>query len=118
VRKKTATSNTVIDRVIRLRKSGQSGLSISKKTGIPLYVVNPILKKAGLVVPKGKQRKDILKRVNAAVGKSGLTREEIKPLIGYKRASTELFVRGDGLMKYLPRLSKVLKVSYEKLLGR
>lgn len=104
-----------VKRIIKLRMKGLNALRIGAKTGLPPVSIGKVLKRHGMHVLTRKQRRDITHRIYGIREKVGIGEDELKRLIGYKRASTELFVKGEGLMKRLNRIAKVLKVPYKKL---
>ncbi len=116
-RKPSLPAPNVAERIIFLRKRGKTAFHIANKLRVNPHIVSNILEQHDLRMPSKAQRRKILKRVNAKIREAGLNREKIKGMIRYRRASTELFVHGEGLVKYLPRLAKVLKVKYEWLLS-
>lgn len=96
----------------RLRKMGRSYQSIVDEFGLPITTVRNIAIEAGVGDRISTRiRQNMVKRLRQAMDHDGRTDMEMAKAIGYKRASTELFIYGTAIVKWAKKLAKQLKCS-------
>jgi DNA-binding CsgD family transcriptional regulator len=109
-------SSKTVKNIIWLRRSGLAVSEICRKLEISIHQVQPVIVEQRLTVPTPRERKEILARIHYAREASRLSITDLARKIRYRRAVTELFVDGTGLMRYLSRIGAYCRVSYDWLL--